>query len=53
MRSYAAHVVAATLLIAVFPLAAQTTANSNGQMHRERPKPTNLQVLPKDISAKD
>lgn len=53
MRSYAAYVVAATLLIAVFPLAAQTTANSNGQMHRKRPKPTNLQVLPRDISAKD
>ena len=53
MRSYAAHVVAAALLIAVFPLAAQNSANSNGQRHRERPKPTNLQVLPKDISAQD
>lgn len=53
MRSYAAHVVAAALLIAVFPLAAQTTAKSNVPRHREPPKPTNLQVLPKDISAKD
>lgn len=53
MRSYAAHVVAAALLIAVFPLAAQTTANSNGQRHHELPKPTNLQVLPKEISAQD
>lgn len=53
MRSYAAHVVAAALLMAAFPLAAQTSANSNVQRHRERPRPTNLQVLPKDISTQD
>ena len=53
MRSYAVHVVAAALLFAAFPLGAQTSANPNGQMHRERPRPTNLQVLPKDISAQD
>lgn len=50
MRSYAVAVVA-TLLIATFPLAAQTSANA--RKHRERPKPTNLQVLPKDISSQD
>jgi hypothetical protein len=60
MRLYAAHIVAAALLIAVFPLAAQTSPNSaqtppqsNVRSHREPPRPTNLQVLPKDISGKD
>ena len=60
MRLYAAHVVAAALLIAVSPLAAQAPAKSaqtppqsNVRSHRELPRPTNLQVLPKDISTKD
>lgn len=59
MRSYVVHAVAA-VLIAVFPLAAQTPANpaqtpanSNVRHHRELPKPKNLQVLPKDISPQD
>jgi hypothetical protein len=48
----------AALLIAGLPLAAQTAAAPppagapHGQMHHAMPKPTNLQVLPKDISDK-
>ena len=60
MRLFAAHVVTAALLIAVFPLAAQdpakstqTSPQSNVRSHRELPRPTNLQALPKDISTKD
>jgi len=57
MRSFPAFAVAAAL-IAVLPLAAQTAppapgAQSNVRMHHEMPKPKNLQVLPKDISAHD
>lgn len=41
-------------LLAALPLAAQTTAPRPGhmQMHHKMPRPTNLQVLPKDISDK-
>lgn len=57
MRSSIAFVVAAATIFAL-PLAAQTApaapgAQSNVQRQRERPRPTNLQVLPKDISAQD
>lgn len=50
MRLYAAHIVTAAILMATFPLAAQTSAASG---HHEPPKPINLQVLPKDISPQD
>lgn len=49
---------AAALLIAALPLTAQTTppaasGQQGEQMHRQMPRPTNLQVLPKDISDPD
>lgn len=51
MRFSAALVLGATTaLIGAIPLAAQTPPpQSNMRMHHEMPKPTNLQVLPKDI----
>lgn len=58
MRSSFALAVAAAM-IAALPLAAQTapaapSGHSNASAHhREPPRPKNLQVLPKDISAKD
>jgi hypothetical protein len=55
MRSFAAL---AAAVITTLSLGAQTTpaaqpAQSNVRMHHELPKPKNLQVLPKDISAHD
>ena len=51
---------AAVVLIAGLPLAAQTATAPSGQAgrtavhrHRPLPKPTNLQVLPKDIRPED
>jgi hypothetical protein len=43
--------IAASLLFASVNLLAQ--APPSDQMHHEMPKPTNLKVLPKDISGKD
>lgn len=43
--------IAASLLFPSASLLAQEPPP--GQMHHEMPKPTNLQVLPKDISSKD
>jgi Photosynthetic reaction centre cytochrome C subunit len=64
MRSYsavvlgAAAVLVASLLFDAPSLAAQTAApapapQGNARMHHPMPKPTNLQVLPKDISPKE
>lgn len=56
MRSLTALVVGAALL-ATLSLGAQTpaanSAQSNVRMHHSLPQPKNLQVLPKDISARD
>ena len=55
MRSSSALLLSAAL-IAGLPLAAQTAATppppGQMQMHHTMPRPTNLQVLPKDISDK-
>ena len=58
MRSYSALALgAAAVLLAALPLTAQTAPPASGQseihMHRKMPRPTNLQVLPKDISGPD
>ena len=61
MRSPNALLLGAAVLIAAFPLTAQTTpaapsgqaGQAKAQAHHEMPKPTNLQVLPKDISGPD
>jgi Photosynthetic reaction centre cytochrome C subunit len=55
MRFRFALVVGATIAIAL-PLAAQTAASPQAKAHASHhtlPKPTNLQVLPKDISNTD
>src|SRR5690242_16752319 len=54
MRSYPALAVAAVLALTL-SIAAHTapSAQQNMRQHRTRPKPTNHQVLPKDISARD
>jgi thioredoxin reductase len=60
-RSLVAGLVCATLALAALPLAGQdatppaagTTAAGQARQRRPMPKPTNLQVLPKDISSPD
>ena len=46
-------VIAASLLFSASCLRAQTAPPAGPQVHRELPKPTNLQVLPKDIAPGD
>lgn len=58
MRSYSVLALgAAAVLLAALPLTAQTPPPAPGQpgvqMHRKMPRPTNLQVLSKDISGRD
>jgi hypothetical protein len=58
MRSYIALVFCAAVASIALPLAAQTapaTSELAGQVQKRppMPKPTNLQVLPKDISTRD
>ena len=57
MRSYSALALgAAAALLAALPLTAQTAppaASGQVHMHQKMPRPTNLQVLSKDISGPD
>lgn len=56
-RNLAACLIGATLILASFPVigqdAQQTPATPPAGVRRPMPKPTNLKVLPKDISTQD
>jgi hypothetical protein len=60
-RSFVAGLITATLALAALPLAAQdaaappagAAAQAHAPARRPMPKPTNLQVLPKDIASSD
>jgi hypothetical protein len=56
-RNLAACLIGATLILASFPVigqdAQQSPATPPAETRRPMPKPTNLQVLPKDISSQD